>query len=36
MEPCPFVLTYWNLRGAAQAIRNLLEYLEVSYEDKTI
>lgn len=36
MEPHGFILTYWDLRGTTQAIRNLLEYLEVSYEDRSI
>lgn len=30
------VLTYWNLRGIAQVIRNLLEYLQLPYQENTI
>lgn len=29
-----FVLGYWGIRGLAQQIRNLLEYLHLPYEDK--
>ncbi|XP_037579759.1 glutathione S-transferase Mu 2-like [Dermacentor silvarum] len=30
----PLVLGYWDIRGRAQAIRNLLAYVGVEYEDK--
>jgi len=30
----PAVLGYWNIRGYAEAIRLMLEYLDVPYEDK--
>lgn len=36
MQSHEFTLSYWNIRGATQAIRNLLEYLELDYEDNII
>jgi len=30
----PLVLGYWKIRGLAQQIRFLLEYLEVPYKDE--
>ena len=36
IETSEFVLSYWDVRGTTQAIRNLLEYLELNYQDKTI
>lgn len=34
MAESKLVLGYWGIRGLAQPIRNLLEYLNVPYEDK--
>ena len=36
MQNTKFVLIYWNLRSITQVVRNLLEYLELPYEDNTI
>jgi hypothetical protein len=27
---------FWNVRGTAQAIRDMLEYLELKYQDKNV
>ena len=34
MAESKLVLGYWGIRGAAQPIRNLLAYLNLTYEDK--
>jgi hypothetical protein len=31
MNTDTFILTYWDLRGTTQSIRDLLEYLQVTY-----
>ena len=36
MVPKELTFYFWNVRGTGQTLRDLLEYLELEYDDKNV